>query len=824
MKKLFCYCVLAIVTNASAQQLSVTNYSPKEGAPPLGGTYIFQDSNGWIWFTDGENVIKYDGIQFKIIPVSSSCRTEFVYRVFEVKNEIWAMATPQPVKVVGDSLYPLDVLPKKLNLVNQINFRNKIYFLGENGLYVLQDEKLLPFIIDTALKLRAEAASILPGNDSLLLTYDYRKNLLIFDVINKSLSRIAVDIVDLRKDPSGNIHILSGETILKLTNIFPAGNSYQCEFTEIPVMIPMLNPKMFLIDRSGNIWIMDQYHKLLRRNRIGIWFSYTEDDDLPGLWFNHMMLDRENNLWVVFNGAICKVNSMLWDRFTVKEGLYSNIVTTIQRDDKNIFIVTASGTNLYRGNQIIRLLDKKGNAFKCTDLVSTGDTIYFIRDHYLVFAVLNSRYEIEETTLLKLPDKPVQLIPDKKGNLFIATHGGLYTWNKKDLRFTGEKKFIYRLMLDKQNNLWTGEFGAGLHRYTLNYAEGDLRIEKKEYIEQIGPEIPLLKQIRSLSEDVNGNIFVGTRYNGLFILSMRKNSAILLDHFDKQKGLKSYVIWSLTSDMLGNTWVATGNGLQSIRKENDQWKLQDENERRQIYHINYVLADSNYLWLSSQPGAIRFNIGGVDNSEPFQVELLTIRSGNKTVSPAIKKFPFHSNSLNFEFSANSFLDEKNILYSYRMLGTSDTNWSKPVRSHNVYYSSLLPGNYQFQVRAINVNGKPSSNFAQYSFIILKPFWQTAWFIGLSIIAVLIFLYFIYRYRLQQVMKLHQMRNTISRDLHDDIGASLSNINILTELAKRNAGDKEKAIDYLQKAGEDIQHISESLSDIVWNINPKYDDI
>jgi two-component system, NarL family, sensor histidine kinase UhpB len=79
-------------------------------------------------------------------------------------------------------------------------------------------------------------------------------------------------------------------------------------------------------------------------------------------------------------------------------------------------------------------------------------------------------------------------------------------------------------------------------------------------------------------------------------------------------------------------------------------------------------------------------------------------------------------------------------------------------------------------------------------------------------------------KLQQQAALEVMRVNIAGDLHDDIGASLSNINILNELAKRNGGNPVKSNEYLNKAGEDIQRISESLSDIVWNINPRYDDL
>ncbi len=97
--------------------------------------------------------------------------------------------------------------------------------------------------------------------------------------------------------------------------------------------------------------------------------------------------------------------------------------------------------------------------------------------------------------------------------------------------------------------------------------------------------------------------------------------------------------------------------------------------------------------------------------------------------------------------------------------------------------------------------------------------------GLGLLLLLGYLFF-NRYqlkkKLEQQESLLAMRNHISQDLHDDIGASLSNINILNELARRNLSQPEKSAGYLSKASEDIQRISESLSDIVWNINPRYD--
>ncbi len=93
---------------------------------------------------------------------------------------------------------------------------------------------------------------------------------------------------------------------------------------------------------------------------------------------------------------------------------------------------------------------------------------------------------------------------------------------------------------------------------------------------------------------------------------------------------------------------------------------------------------------------------------------------------------------------------------------------------------------------------------------------------ISLLVYFLFNRFKLRKKIEQQQQLLEVRNAISRNLHDDIGASLSNISILNELTRRNISNPDIARKHLGIAGEDINRISESLSDIVWNINPQFD--
>ncbi len=93
-----------------------------------------------------------------------------------------------------------------------------------------------------------------------------------------------------------------------------------------------------------------------------------------------------------------------------------------------------------------------------------------------------------------------------------------------------------------------------------------------------------------------------------------------------------------------------------------------------------------------------------------------------------------------------------------------------------------------------------------------------------LILIAVIIYIIYRYRINQLLKLQKIRDHISKDLHDDIGSSLTNIAIMNEMARMETGRGGDPENILRKNAEDIHEVISSLSDIVWNVNPEFDDL
>ncbi|WP_315824856.1 sensor histidine kinase [Paraflavitalea speifideaquila] len=84
------------------------------------------------------------------------------------------------------------------------------------------------------------------------------------------------------------------------------------------------------------------------------------------------------------------------------------------------------------------------------------------------------------------------------------------------------------------------------------------------------------------------------------------------------------------------------------------------------------------------------------------------------------------------------------------------------------------------------------------------------------------LYSLYQYRINQLIALQKVRNRIATDLHDDIGSTLTNISILSELSRQKLDRQEEAGIFLNRIAEEVNNSSQALDDIVWSINTNND--
>ncbi len=172
-----------------------------------------------------------------------------------------------------------------------------------------------------------------------------------------------------------------------------------------------------------------------------------------------------------------------------------------------------------------------------------------------------------------------------------------------------------------------------------------------------------------------------------------------------------------------------------------------------------------------------------------------------------------------EYELIDHMSPQNNIVRYRLEGWDNAWIDDTKKNFRAIYSRLSPGNYTFQIEGNN-GFTASSVLVNIPFEIIPPFWQTWWFIALCILIPIGIMYGFYRYRINQIYKIQSVRNKIALDLHDEVGSSLSSIRMLSEIAGTNENNKE----ILKKISNNANETVEKMGDIIWMINPKYDQL
>jgi len=439
------------------------------------------------------------------------------------------------------------------------------------------------------------------------------------------------------------------------------------------------------------------------------------------------------------------------------------------------------------------------------------------------------------------------LYQDRSGRLWAGTERGLafrdgQAWRVFTTSDGLSANIVRALADDADGNLWIGTEGGGLNCL------------KDGKITPVQPANGFpSKNISALYMDQEGVLWVGTLGNGL----IRFQSGRWIN-YTTDNGLDGNGVDYIIEDEQGCLWIGSNAGLMRVKKSDlnafaagtlDFIPCHSYGQRDGLPSDECTLgsqpaacrASDGTLWFPTIAGLVPIpaQIQNHTNALHVLIESVLIEgqeqgaNGPNGRPPQSVVVPPGKELLEIRYTGLNWDDPQQVRFQCRMEGYE----SKPRdagKRRAVQYSKLPPGNYHFQVTARNEDGVWNPLLAaRLEVTVLPAFWQTSTFqaavAGALLAGIIALVYFISTQKLQrqlaglrQHQALEKDRARIARDIHDQVGASLTQLSLLGEMVQ---SDQENPVEVAAHAGQISQTARETaraLDEIVWTVNPSND--
>jgi signal transduction histidine kinase/ligand-binding sensor domain-containing protein len=500
------------------------------------------------------------------------------------------------------------------------------------------------------------------------------------------------------------------------------------------------------VDREGSTWIGTESSGVTVLRKL-YFQSFSDRADGLDDQVRCVFRDHLGAIWFGTNSqGLTRYAAGVFSRFTVAQGLSSNVIVSIGEDAAGDLLVgTPDGLNRLHNQQVTVITSSDG-----------------------------------------LPDDFIRSIhADPDGTVWIGTRRGLAMLRDKQFRTYSHtdglgSDLIGSLARDGAGNLWIATL-AGLSRF-----------DGKHFRNFTTADGLSNNVITALYPDGKGSLWIGTQGGGL-----NRYSAGALQHITIS-GLPE-VIYGITEDMQGKLWLASDSGIVRVDgAETVTYGVSDGlrvNECSGGGHPGIARAQDGGIWFATLKGAarlrpdVRFN----QLAPPVAIESVTV--DNRIVpGEASVQIPPGPNRLIFNYAALSFLSPQKIDFRYRLEGF-DKNWVEAGNSRSAFYTNLSPGDYSFHVIARNGDGVWNNQGAAMAIHIQPHFYQTWWFAALMLLPLAAAGYGIYRWRVARVEAAMESRfeavlgerNRIAREIHDTLAQGFAGISVQLEIVSRQMG-------------------------------------
>ena len=604
-------------------------------------------------------------------------------------------------------------------------------------------------------------------------------------------------------------------------------------------------------DAGGGAWLPEAGRGLWHVDADGGLASIGTAEGLPGTVVSAWLQDREGGIWVGTQGGLARLRPHLFDVVGPAQGLLQPVVRSISEDASGaIWLSSASGLTRWQDGRCeeIPLQLPEGFAPLTDALVAANPSNR--EDPLWIGTVGGGAFQWQDGALIhpfeprKVGQAVRAILRDSKGATWFGGEFGLFRWDGSELvRFNQSQGLrpghIYDIREGSNGDIWLGNAGAHLTRYR------DGRFENWQ--EKGLEDLP----VYAILPDGDDAVWLGSLGDGLLRWRDGKFFRYTTEH-----GLPSDTVTQLLDDGMGHLWGGTRQGIFRVEKQalhevaaglakHAAFKLFGRDDGLPSTECSGGMqpaalhASDGRLWFSTVRGAVAVDPAAVKSKgmpPPASIEEVrldgVVLANNQAADGKHFNLPPGPHTLEFRFTGLTLVAPERVRFRWRMSGVDD-GWVDGGFQRSVIYGGMLPGTYQFEVRACNQDGVWNRQGAVFGFSIKPRFWERDGFQVVMVITlvsaaagmVAAFQRRKYRRKMARVESrraLEAERTRIARDLHDDLGAGLAQINISSGLVATEGIDPSFIPPLLQGIGTRSRELIAALDEIVWAINPKND--
>lgn len=841
------------LAGAAETRYSVDVWGQDEGLPQSSIVSMIQTRDGYLWLGTLNGLVRFDGIRFTVFDESNTPGLESsrIVNLFEdSQGTLWIGTETAGAAVVHDGRVT------SLN-IGVGSRQGRLMGICEDAtgavwLYTADGELVRVFngtnswnMMPSGYRgLAADKSGLVwVGSDQGLVALNPRASL----APNSLPSEQVVAVRTLQKivaSQNGGCWRLADGVVQKWT-----GDQLDCDWGAYPWKNTPVSAACE--DRDGNLVVGTLGAGLFWFNAKGECVCLSTNDGLSNNYILSLSPDRDGSLWVgTDGGGLNRVKAQVFS--PLEESLGPNVQSVAEDKDGGIWF-TSFGI---RSGRISRWKD--GVLKQYSDMeVSVNQmnlrAVWVDRQQNVWVATLNLGLRRLENGVFKPFGKEIlnpyvsAIFEDHSGNLWFGTHGGLARWDGSEWKiFTtadGLSANMVSAIAEAPNGaLWIGTEQGGLNRF---YNNQFTRFRKAEGFPS--------DNISAVLADDDGVVWVGTQGSGLIRLQDGKWNACTTEN-----GMVGNGIHSLVEDGKGCLWIGSNRGVMRINKK--------EMNDFALGVIDFIPCrsfgrreglPSTECSLGAQPAAMKSRDGrlwfatikGLASVDPSQFHFNTnlpsvmIESvlldgrkqnagGLRAAPPTEIIVPPGSEVLEIQYTSINLDGPDHGHFRYWM-ENYEAHWRDAHNRRVAIYPKLPPGRYTFHVSACNDDGQWNPAGTRLTVIVQPPFWRTAWFLTLVTVLVLgviiACVYYVSTQKLQrQVAHLRQHevlekeRSRIARDIHDQVGASLTQMSLLGEMVECDKDLPEEVEQHAKQITQTARETSKALDEIVWTVNPSND--